>query len=239
MQESVKIAPQAVQGILDLTNWDIARDGPVKLNGQWEFYWERHLAPEDFARTDLAASAGMIEVPKAWNGHATGGSKIAGHGYATYRLQVLMAEPPPPLALKFLDMAVAFTAYVNGLKLLSAGVPGRTPETTVPRFDPQIVDFQPASQRIEIIVWVSNFHHRKGGAWEPIVLGPAADVRRIREKAIGFDLLLFGSILIMGIYHLGLYTIRRAEKAPLYFAVFCFLLAVRIITTGERYLVSL
>ena len=38
----------ARNGVLDLSDWDAIRDGPIALNGQWEFYWERLLPPEDF-----------------------------------------------------------------------------------------------------------------------------------------------------------------------------------------------
>jgi hypothetical protein len=30
--------PQAKQGTLDLSNWDFHTQGPVALNGQWEFF---------------------------------------------------------------------------------------------------------------------------------------------------------------------------------------------------------
>jgi len=40
--------PRAVQGVLDLSQWDAARDGLVTLDGEWEFYWNKLLAPDDF-----------------------------------------------------------------------------------------------------------------------------------------------------------------------------------------------
>jgi len=50
------------------------------------------------------------------------------------------------------------------------------------------------------------------------------------------DLFLFGSIFIMAIYHLGLFFLRKVDRSPLYFSLFCFVVAVRLLTTGERYL---
>jgi hypothetical protein len=43
-----KDRPVARNGALDRAGWDVARDGPVALDGQWEFYWDRLLAPEAF-----------------------------------------------------------------------------------------------------------------------------------------------------------------------------------------------
>ena len=56
---------------------------------------------------------------------------------------------------------------------------------------------------------------------------------------IARDLFLFGSILIMAFYHLGLYSLRRKEPSALFFGLFCLLIALRILTTGERYLLLL
>jgi len=33
--------PTAKDGMLDLTKWDFDENGPVNLNGEWEFYWEQ------------------------------------------------------------------------------------------------------------------------------------------------------------------------------------------------------
>jgi len=232
-------APKAVKGWLDLTAWDVTVDGPVALNGEWEFYWQSHVPPAAFRQQDAAVPTGFIRVPGIWNGYDIAAEKIPGQGYATYRLSVLLGHSRERLAFKFLDMATAFTVYVNGHKLLSIGVPGPTRHTAVPQFSPQVVGFQPEADRLDVVMHVSNFHHRKGGAWEAVRLGAAADMRALRERAVSRSIFLFGSILIMGLYHLGLFGLRRRDKSPLYFGLFCLLMTIRILTTGERYLVQL
>ncbi|MDH3603091.1 MAG: 7TM-DISM domain-containing protein, partial [Candidatus Tectomicrobia bacterium] len=231
--------PQAVQGTLDLTHWNFTQQGPVPLNGEWEFYWKRHLQAADLAQTSLPVRTGFIEVPGLWNGYAVGGQTLSGDGYATYRLNVLLGQPGDRLAFKFLDMATAFSVQVNGRHLLSVGVPGPTPHTTIPRFHPQVIDFQPASDRLDIVIRVANFHHRKGGVWEAIRFGAADDIRASRERTLLLSLALTGSFVIMGLYHLGLFALRPSEPSPLYFGLFCLLIALRTLTTGERYLIEL
>jgi PAS domain S-box-containing protein len=234
-----RTAPKIVNGVLDLSAWDFEKDGPVELSGKWEFYWHAHLTPEDFTPESPLTMSGFIEVPGTWNGYEVKGEKISGQGYATYRLKILLGDTGQKLAFKFLDMAVAFCVYDNEKKLMSAGRPGKTFESTLPQFYPRVVDFQPASERLEVIIQVSNFHHRKGGAWEPILLGLAKDMRQIRQSALNVNFFLFGGILIMGIYHIGLFIFRREEKSTLFFGIFCFLIAARSLVTGERYLIHL
>ena len=50
---SGKKAPKAVKGILDLQGWDFEKDGPVELDGEWEFHWKKFkeiwkLAPNSY-----------------------------------------------------------------------------------------------------------------------------------------------------------------------------------------------
>ena len=127
-------APTVVNGVLDLSAWDFDKDGPVALSGKWEFYWHSFLKPNDFSKENPPIMSGLIEVPGDWNGFEVNGEKISGDGYATYRLRILLGEARQRMAFKSLDMATAFSMYVNGKRLTSAGIPGKTRDTTVPLF---------------------------------------------------------------------------------------------------------
>ena len=229
----------AVRGELDLTRWDFASEGPIPLNGSWEFYWRKQLKPDDLAQTPLPIRTGFIQVPGIWNGYDVGGKRISGDGYATYRLQIRLGSAKERLAFKFLDMATAFAVYVNGRPLLVSGAPGQTPHTTKPRFEPQTIDFQPMTDHLDIVVLASNFHYRKGGMWEAIYLGAADDIRAMRERILLVNLTLFGGLAIIGLYHLSLFALRPRDPSPLYFGAFCLMMGVRILTTGERYIMQL
>lgn len=230
-----KVAPLAEKGVLDLRQWDFESDGEVNLSGEYEFYWRQHLPPVSFVN-DQPKADGYINVPGRWNGFEVYGHSLPGIGYATYRLTVLLPDTLPALALKFLDMATAFSVFVDGTNILTVGKPGRDAETTTPRYLPQVVDLGALSRRMEIIYHVSNFHHEKGGVWELIRLGQKAQMHFVREQRLAFDLILFGSILIMACYHFSLFAWRRSNRSTLYFGLFCFLIAMRLLTTVEKYL---
>ena len=236
---SNKTAPRVENGVLDLSTWSFKNDGPMALDGKWEFYWNMHLNPGDISNDGPPARDGFIEVPGNWNGYEINGKKITGEGFASYRIRIHLAEAGQVMAFKFLDMASSFSVYVDGKKLMSVGVPGKTTESTIPQFRPEVVEFTPMTEQLEVVVWVSNFHHRKGGAWEPILLGLSEDIWHIRQRALNLNFLLFGGILMMGLYHIGLFVIRTKEKSALYFGVFCLLIAIRSFVTGERYLIGL
>jgi hypothetical protein len=91
-----KIPPKAVKGVLDLTDWDFKRDGPVNLSGQYEFYWKQHLKPMDFSKATPPKKTGFIKVPGYWNSYKLEGKNLPGNGYATYRLKILLNDPKEP-----------------------------------------------------------------------------------------------------------------------------------------------
>ena len=73
----------AEKGVLNLSNMDFDRDGYTALGGQWKFYWQQLLTPEDF--DDISPISSYIEMPMAWNKY---NKDYTANGYATYSLTI-------------------------------------------------------------------------------------------------------------------------------------------------------
>jgi len=231
--------PQAVQGVLDLTRWDFDRNGPVDLSGEYEFFWNQHLRSADFERVPPPRPSGFIKVPGFWNGYRLDGFELPGDGYATYRLAIRLAQPRMHLALKVPEVSTSYRLFIDHSEMAAVGAAGKSFKTTIPRQHPLLLSFTPGSDRIVLLIQVSNFHHRRGGLWEMITLGRADDLARRQERERGLDFFLLGGIFIMAVYHLGLFLARRKFRSTLYLGIFCFLVALRLFTTDERYLVQM
>ena len=54
--------PGAVNGQLDLSEWDFGSYGPVKLCGEWEFYWGKLLNAGDIAMKKIDVLSGRERV---------------------------------------------------------------------------------------------------------------------------------------------------------------------------------
>lgn len=226
-------SPSVVDGIVDLSDWDFVRQGPVNLQGDYEFFWQQHLTPREMMAVGLAIDT--MPVPGAWNGQVINGEPLPGHGYATYRVNILNTYQGV-LGLKVPDFGTAFHLIVDGETLLESGRPGIDAESTIPKYNPSIVTFSPKGNRVEVVVQISNFDHRLGGLWLPMYLGTADQLNNLRESQLARDLILFGSILILGLYNLALYFLRRENRSSLFLGLFCLLLAIRQLTVGDRYL---
>lgn len=223
--------PQVVQGVMDLRNWDLA-GGTINLNGEWEFYWQQLLEPTDFRDGKQLSAVDYFTVPQKWNCYKAEESGT-GDGYATYRLNIKFHEPARYLTIKIPEVATAYKLYINGQLVRSVGTVGQGLAESKPQYLPQLVSFYTDRHDVEIIIQVSNFAHWKGGIKSSLQLGLDQAGYKLRDKQMSFDLFILGIIFIMAIYHFSLYVLRRKEKAAFYFGIFCLLIGIRAISTGE------
>lgn len=231
--------PMAEEGRLDLSDWDFDADGPASLDGDWELYWSELVSPESFQNADLSAHDGFLSVPSMWNGFEMDGQRLGANGYATFRLRVTMPANDGDLAMRFHSMGTAYTLFANGEEVVATGVVGTTRDTSQPDWRPLVVDLNAESGELDLVLHMSNFHHRKGGPVEKIELGSSAELNGHRERAVAFQMFLAGAILIIGLYHLCLILFRRRDRAPFLFGLFCLLLGLYTLLSGERYLATL
>nr|HPN13025.1 histidine kinase [Spirochaetota bacterium] len=111
------LQPTASRGELDASSWDFDADGPIPLNGEWEFYWGKLVSPADFAAAAAGEMSGYIKVPGKWNGFKAGGAVVGNRGYATYRLRVAVGDGERMMALHTFDMGTAFRIFVDGREI--------------------------------------------------------------------------------------------------------------------------
>ena len=65
--EKRRAQPIAIDGIIDLSDWDFEKDGIVELKGEWRFVWEEFVEPMPSA-VFREKYKGTIEVPAVWPG---------------------------------------------------------------------------------------------------------------------------------------------------------------------------
>ncbi|MGE5370961.1 MAG: ATP-binding protein [Solirubrobacterales bacterium] len=227
---------RAKAGVLDLSAHPLDQQALYPLNGQWEFYWHQLLNPADFAGPNRPLKTAYIDVPRSWADTRLHGRSLPGTGYATYRLVVKTNRIQPALGLKLYYHGTAYRLFINGKLAAEKGKVGTTALTSQPSGDPNLVHFSPGSKNIEIIMQISNYHHRNGGFWTPIRLGSSSAVNSYHTRSLAIAVFLAGAFLIMVLYHLGIFVLRPMERSSLYFAVMCFLVTLHVGAKGETIL---
>lgn len=230
--------PEVTKGQLDLSSWDFEKDGIINLKGSWEFYWGQLVNPQDFSN-DSSMTPGFITVPAAWNDYSIDPDKLTGEGYATYRLLITTNHPNESLGLEIPKLWTNYRLWVNKNLLASNGMVGMTADQSIPQFEPKVVFFDSNQGDLELIIQISNFHHQNGGILENLKLGTKEQIKLVNNWHLGFDLFVFGSLFVVGIYHLIFYFFRRREMSNLYFGAFCTMIGIRALFVGKIFVFQL
>lgn len=223
----------AKEGTLNLVNWDFEKDGVVSLDGEWEFYWNQLLTYEDFHKENSIKPDGYFKVPSVWTNYTLNGKKVPKDGYATYRLKVKTNNIDTLKGLKILTSSTSYKLMINNKVVAESGIVGKTQETAIPEFRPQAVCFENSAEDFEIIVQISNYVYSRGGMWHSIYMGNDNDIRKLKEFDSGKAMFMLGVAIIMSLYHITLFLLRKRDKSILYFGVLLLVVAIRITVTGE------
>ncbi|MFH5186789.1 sensor histidine kinase [Paenibacillus sp. TAB 01] len=222
----------AKRGVLDLSGWQFRSDGNVALNGDWDFFWEQLLDPGQ-VEAALKPDQERIQLPHTWNGYLVNGRQLSGFGCATFHLKVMLPSDSGLLALEIPTIRTAYKLWINGQEMGSSGTVGMDKQSSAPGYFPRVVYFHTEESAADITLQVSNFDHRSGGIWKQIWLGDAQKLTESYHRQLILDALFIGSLLFMGLYHLGLFLMRFKESGALYFALFCLMSGVRAMFVGE------
>ncbi|MGO0062548.1 ATP-binding protein [Brevibacillus fluminis] len=220
----------------DLQQWNPQEDGVVTLDGPWAFYWNRLMEPGDF--TDGSpGGAWTVTIPAQWESYSVGGQALANEGYATYRMKfVLSAEAAgQPLGLYVNNVASAYRLWINGKPLNGLGIVGTDAASMVPRNYPKVYFFLPRPGDNELVIQVSNFVQRTGGIWESIDMGAAEEIASLHRNRIMVWTFVTGCLLLMTVYTLFLYLLRKQERAALWFGLICLAICTRSSLLGESF----
>ncbi len=231
--------PEIEQGVLDLTDWNLATDGIVKLDGEWEFYWGQLLEHDEISSGSLPHGTGYVGVPNVWNNYELDGRPLPGQGYATYRLQVIMKQFPDTLALKIPTMSTAYTVMIDGQIVAESGKAAKSKESAEPAYVPQTVVIQPSSGKFDIIVHVSNYLYARGGMWYALELADENQLTARDREEFAVHMIILGSALVLGLYHLVIFQLRRSSKSALVFGFLCFIVVLRLMGVNDVFLPDL
>lgn len=220
--------PTAVKGVLDLSQWSFDQQHPkIGLNGEWAFFWQKHYAP-----SQIPTSARLyVKVPSAWSKYTINQTPLPDKGFATYHLKIVFdtAQINQPLALNIKVLQTAYRLYIQGKHLGGCGIPAKSAETSKPDLQNKVYMFMPKTDTVDIVLQAACFEDNMSGLSRTIELGQVDYLTQKHQYNIYIDFLLMGSLFIIGLYHISLYYFRRQSPAPIYFAVFCLIVAARLL----------
>lgn len=216
----------------DFFKWKGHSKTLLPLDQGWTFVPQTFADPRDFR--NWRAQTKPVEMPILWDKLQDFG-KIT-HG--TYLLEVKNFPSTlitPSISNIYIISAYRFYVVYEGkagelrsLLLAKQGKAGTTPGSSVPWRELDVYSWPADIKPLAFVVQVSNFENFfPGGFREKPLLG---DARIAREKRDGDWLeavLVYGMLVMIGLFNLALYLQRREDKSSLYLFFFCFFASLR------------
>jgi signal transduction histidine kinase len=228
--------PVVRHGILDLSRWSVDKDGPVDLDGQWEFYWDQLLLPEDFtADAALPKQKDYLTLPGSWKGAVVNGQTLGITGQSTFRLHILPGPNSVNLGLRLFSLPSAYRLWVNGNLVATSGQIGENATTEEARRSLVLARLPSEATSLDLVLQISNHHFNRGGVPYAIALATQDWLERDRLHTWAWSMIFAGSLLVMVIYHLFLYFWKNKDVSSLYFLLYCILFILLLFNSDMTY----
>ncbi|MCL2349867.1 MAG: HD domain-containing protein [Defluviitaleaceae bacterium] len=180
-------------------------------NDVFDWYpWALH-APEDFL------SAPLHQVPAPEEGR---------HWYGTYRLLVNLTEGVV-YGLAGFSADSAMTLWVDGVILVSEGIPGRSLETETPSTGYFSVYFEAGQGLTEIVMQRSSFVHNSRGGFSHFFLAEQQLITEMVSRNYLQNSVLLGVFITSTLIFLGIFITSHKQRYYLWFSLACVMSAIR------------
>jgi HD-GYP domain-containing protein (c-di-GMP phosphodiesterase class II) len=223
---------------------DFDRGDLVRLDGEWEFRPGALLTPEDFAAEERGEEprqpAAFARVPGLWAADdGIGAPRSDPTGVGTLRLVLVLPPGDRDYGLRIPNANSAARVFVGGRLLAEIGAVGEAADRGyVPSNGVAVKEFRSSGGETEIVMQVANFSTPYIGTWDCPIIGGAEAIGAKRRGDLISAALVSGALLIMGLYHIGLFLLRKKDRTSLYFGIVCLLMTVRTLIMGERILLD-
>lgn len=226
------------QGVLDIHDLTFNENTIIDLQGEWEFYFGEFHYPPFHGEKPLT---GYLAIPSSWQDEEFGGEELPRTGHVTLRAFIHVSKQTIGQELRIFipDIASSYRFFANGVLIGGQGKPGINQFDDTPRIKSKYYTLIPDKEVIELVFHIANYDNNFGGFWAIPSLGNKNSLDREKMLSNARELFLLGALVLIGLYHFGLYFYKRKETSIFYFALFCFLLGIRLAFTGERYILEL
>jgi signal transduction histidine kinase len=225
-------SPEISNGIVDYSLCDFGNNSKYKISGEVAFYWNKLLSPTDFLTQTPPTPNSYYNIPGIWNQYTTPLKKYPGFGYATYAWKMILPSGST-YGIKIKEIDCAYQLWIDG-KNITCGKVDSIKDNYRPSWKRKEIFFTPETDTVLAIMQIANFHHRKGGLEDAMVIGSFNAIKKYIKLQWGSAIFILAVLLIMGFYHLVMFLYRPTDQSVLLFSIFNFVIAIRLATTGEK-----
>ncbi len=218
---------KAEYGFIDLSEIDLSTFKSASLNGEWLFFADTLINPQNIEKAFLELPHTVITVPSKR-------SETKSFKYGTYYLKVNLDTTKTELTISSLTIYSAASIYVNNKLVGSVGTPTQSIKTTKPGLILNWKSFYPKIEN-HIVIHYANFYREKNGLANKLYLTTPA--HQIKQSAFGLlkYAIIIGTILFIIFNQINYFLISRKNRTSFYFGIASIMIAIYVIFMSFYY----
>ncbi|OKL38353.1 hypothetical protein BLL40_00040 [Domibacillus mangrovi] len=223
--------PIARNGILDLRNYEWKENQTIHLDGEWLFYPETLIDPDNLTSTASKSEPIILSIPSKEGDDSS-------HQFGTYRLKILLDKKQVsnfPYGIQIPAAKTASALFVNGQLEGNSGEVAASSSLHRGQNVPYTAYFTAYQQEIDITVHLSNFDTPEGALINKHVT--FGSEQAVLNEQNNIKMLLFTIVVVLlihSLYTILVYLFIYRKKIVLFFtAGFLFPAADELITYNK------
>ncbi len=219
------IIPEEDVNIIDgEVNYENMNGKVIDLDGVWNFYSNQFISPTDL--NSIHKSTKVI-VPLALEHNNQPDKNLSNVKYGTYKMDINTGDDGVFYGASFTYMNYAYRIFVNGEEYHGKGKVGKTREEMIPETGKNVLYFPSKNGKIEILIQISNFHHRSSGITASVKFADQATMLTYASASLFRFSIIAGYLLAFFVSLISIYFFYSKQKLFLYFALTCLMIFVR------------
>lgn len=225
-------------GVLDLQDWKGVNSQTIKLDGEWEFYPDVLINPEN--KTDAINEFDKninirkyVKVPSSWESYLNKEGSTEGSG--TFRL-IIKIPKDGSYGIKTKTIRSACRIYLNKEEVGVTGNPSIYRSEFKPGSKYKVGFANSLNKEIELVIQVSSYEYRSGGILSSIEFGASQSIIRENHRKLVIDALIISVCFVLSLYFFFTYLQRRKEHYIGCFSGTSFFMGLYFSTMNEQHL---
>lgn len=211
------------RGIVDLSSSANAK-GITTLAGEWTYVWQQLKTPG----SAISDADGFYQMPNKWTQQQEDISAHPSEGYASFGVTLLNIPRDGYWGISVPEQSTAFRLYLDDRLIASGGEVATSRDKAVPYSGNQVFEIGAIDSSAQLILHVSNFHHNRGGPWQPLRIGPYNELNKQAMQSLFKQSLVLALTFIAGFFSLTQWLIDRREKTSLLLFFLALVASIRI-----------
>lgn len=150
----------------------------------------------------------------------------------------LKTTPNLPLTLDLKEPFSVWKVYIDDQPIASSGIFSNRSDGHKAKLHHKLITFTPSAETTTVLIQIANTQHQHIGFYETPLIAPNDILMKHHVNVQLFETLISALLIIVGIYHIGLFFAWKKDKAPLWFGILCMFVALRMSSTSAMVLLD-